>query len=242
MIRGVYSLASAMDTAAINHEVVANNLAHVNTPGYRRQGLQVESFNPRQLTPSADAQPTSRVAAVRPGGAFTTFDSGPVQQTGNPFDLALNGDGFFVLDGPSGPLYSRNGTFTLGSDGQLQTQSGLRVRGNGGPIAIPPGASSVQIGQDGTISADGLEVGKLDIASFDRPELLRRAGDTTFEGPAPQTPPPGAVRVEQGYREGSNVNPVHEMVSMMLGYRHYEAAEKTLRAISDALGQQTRVQ
>jgi flagellar basal-body rod protein FlgF len=241
MIRGLYSLASAMDVSASNHEVVADNLAHANSPGFRRQGLQFESFD----APSSSASgpvPGERVSRVRSGGAYTQFDSGPLQQTGNPLDVALSGNGFFVLQGPQGPLYSRNGALELGPGNQLRTRSGLPVLAGGGPVTIPENAVNIQIGHDGTISADGTPLAKLDVVTIDRPESLRRAGDTAFQGGNPQPAAPGAVTVEQGFREGSNVNVVNEMVSMMLGMRHYEAAEKTLKAISDAIAQQTRPQ
>jgi flagellar basal body rod protein FlgG len=240
MLRGLYSLASAMDVAATNHEVVAANLAHSNTPGYCRQAIPFESFDPPSPMGTA-SQPYNPIISVRSGGAYTNFESGPLQQTGNPLDVAVSGDGFFVFQGPRGPLYSRNGGFELGG-GQLRTRSGLPVMAGGSPLTIPENASDIRIAQDGTVSADGTTLGTLDVVTFDRPETLRRAGDTTFEGGTPQTPAPGAVRVAQGFREGSNVNVVSEMVSMMLGMRHYEAAEKTMRAMSDAIAQQTRPQ
>ena len=92
------------------------------------------------------------------------------------------------------------------------------------------------------MSADGARIGQLQLASFARPESLRRVGPTLFEGDAPQTPAAGAVSVQQGYREGSNVQPVQELVSMLLGMRYYEAAAKTLQAMSDAVAQNTRAQ
>jgi flagellar basal-body rod protein FlgF len=241
MLRGLYSLASAMDLSASNHEVVAENLAHVNSPGYRRQGLQFESFDAASTSPSGP-QPGERVSRVRSGGSYTHFDAGPLQQTGNPLDVALSGNGFFVLQGPQGPLYSRNGVLEIGPGGQLRTRSGLPVLAGGSPVTIPENASNIQIARDGTISVDNNPLAKLDIVAIDRPDSLRRAGDTTFQGGNPQPAAPGSVNVEQGFREGSNVNVVNEMVTMMIGLRHYEAAERTMKTISDAIAQQTRPQ
>ena len=241
MLRGLYSLASAMDVSSANHEVVAENLAHVNSPGYRRQGLQFESFD-AQTTGVSGPLPNERVSRVRGAGNYTQFDSGPMQQTGNPLDVALSGNGFFVLQGPQGQLYSRNGVLELGPGGQLRTRSGLPVLAGGSPVTIPENATNIQIARDGTISVDNNPLAKLDVVTIDRPESLRRAGDTTIQGGNPQPAAPGTVNVEQGFREGSNVNVVTEMVTMMLGMRHYEAAEKTLKAISDAIAQQTRPQ
>ena len=238
MLRGVYSLAGAMDVAATNHELVAENLAHVNSPGYRRQGLVFESYEPPSAT--GTPLPGERIDSVRSGGSYTQFESGPMQQTGSPLDVALSGDGFFVLQGPRGPLYSRNGALEIGPGNQLRTKSGLPILVDGGAVSLPENTSNIVIGRDGTISADGQTLGKLDVVTFDRPDALRRAGDTMFEGGAPRPVTDGRIAVEQGFREGSNVNVVSEMVSMMIGVRHYEAAEKTLKAISEAIAQQTR--
>jgi len=139
-------------------------------------------------------------------------------------------------------LYTRNGSFELSAQGELRTRGGqYRVSGQGGAITVPQNASAITVGSDGTITADGTQVGRLQLANFERLDALRRAGPTLFEGDAPQTPP-ASVRVDQGYREGSNVQAVQEMVSMMLGMRHYEAAGKVLQTISDSVSQLTRSQ
>jgi flagellar basal body rod protein FlgG len=240
MLRGLYSIASAMDAAAANHEVVADNLAHASTPGFRRHAIHLETLLP--AGDNAGGSPIAPIPSVRPNGSFTDFNPGPVQQTGNPLDVAVTGSGYFVVDGPRGPLYTRNGVFEISDRGDLQTKDGMRVRGQGGAINIPATASSITISQDGAIRADGVEVGRFQLATFDDPRVLRRASGTCFDGPAPQTPAPGVVKVEQGYREGSNVQVVQEMVAMLIGARQYEAAEKTLRAMTEAVQQNTRPQ
>ena len=232
MLRGLYSAASAMEVTSRNQEIVAENLAHAVTPGYRRQGHIFEVVNQgiNDNTPPRDLSDPR---------TFSHFESGPMQQTGNPFDLAIVGNGFFVLDGPNGPVYTRNGAFGLSPTGALVSHGGqFRVSG----VNLPPTASRISIGVDGTVTADGANVGQVQVATFARPEALRRVGTTLFQGDGPQSPPPGTVRVEQGFREGSNVQPVQEMVAMMLGLRHYEAAEKAMRALSDAIAQNTRMQ
>lgn len=236
MIRGMYSIASALETATTNQDLVAENLAHVATPGYRRHALLFETFNPG----ANGEHPAAQVAGVRTAGQYTSFDVGPIQQTGNPYDLAIAGNAFFVVDGPSGPLYTRNGSFQVNAAGELQTKSGLRVRGLGGPINIPPGARTISIGSDGGVMADGNRVGQIQLAAVDNPGLLRRAGVTLFEGPPPRPPAPGTARIEQGFREGSNVQVVQEMVSMMLGMRRYESAERALRTMHESVGLNTR--
>lgn len=238
MLRGLYSVASAMEASSRNHEIVSENLANAATPGYRRQG---SIFEPKVPGPTGDAELADRAGAVSPR-TFSNFESGPLQQTSNPLDLALVGYGFFVLAGPNGPLYTRNGGFEIGANGILQLRgSGYPVRGQGGStLSIPGDSAQITIGADGTVSANNIEIGRLDLATFERPEALRRVGATLFEGDAPQPPPVGALRIEQGYREGSNVQPVQEMVSMMIGMRHYEAAERAIRALGDAVSHTTR--
>jgi flagellar basal body rod protein FlgG len=239
MLPGLYSAASALDAATVNQELIAENLAQASTPGYRRQGLVFEVLTPDLVNGTA---PADGMYGTRPGGSYTHFESGPIQQTGNRFDLALAGNAFFTLDGPNGPIYTRNGTFQIDDQGVLQNSAGLRVRGQGGSISIPPGAVNVVVSRDGTVFADGVETGKLRLATFANPQGLRRVGPTLFEGPPAAEPDPAAVRVEQGYREGSNVQVVQEMVSMMLGMRYYESAERAMRGLSDAVAQNTRPQ
>ena len=102
--------------------------------------------------------------------------------------------------------------------------------GQGGAISVPQGAGTITVGSDGTINAGGAQVGRLQLANFERTDTLRRVGPTLFEGDAPQAPP-ASVRVDQGFREGSNVQAVQEMISMMLGMRHYEAAERVFQSL-----------
>ena len=242
MLRGIYNVASAMEAASRNQEIAAENLTNAVTPGYRRQGTLFE-VNADQ---GSDVLATSRISANGHNvHGYSNFESGPLQQTSNPLDLALvgNSNGFFVVAGPNGPLYTRNGGFERNANGELQTRGGYRLLGNGGSaIQIPQNAAQIAVSADGIVSADGAEVGRLQLAKFERPESMRRAGGTLFDADSPQTPAPGEVRIQQGYREGSNVQPVQEMVSMMLGMRHYQAAEKAISALSDAISQNTRPQ
>lgn len=231
MIRGLYDAGQALQLASTHQELLAENLANATTPGYRRQGLSFEKL----FEAARNGTVTNRIN-------YTSFASGAVQQTNNPLDVAISGDAFFVVDGPNGPVYTRNGSFQIGPQGDLQTRTGLRVRGQGGNLTVPREAGQIVINSEGVILADGAEVGRLQIARFDNPQQLRRVGTTLFEGPAPQSPEPGSYRVEQGFREGSNVDPVLEMVTMMVGMRQYEAAERALRALGESIALQTRPQ
>ena len=240
MLRGIYSVAGSMEAAAFSQEMAAENLTHLATPGYRRQGTYFD-LNTDQGNENAPTNQNAATGNRRRG--YTSLEAGPLQQTGNPYDLAVTGNGFFVLDGPNGPLYTRNGGFERSATGQLQARgSGYRLRGSGGAINVPADATEISVNSDGVVFAKGNEIGRLQLAAFDRPETMRRVGTTLFAADSPKTPPPGEVRVEQGYREGSNVQPVREMVSMMLGMRYYQAAEKAMSALSEAIAQNTRSQ
>jgi flagellar basal-body rod protein FlgF len=241
MLQGYYSAASGMSAALRNQDVLAQNLAHAVVPGYRRQGLSFSSFVVPGSAP-ADASGTPPPHGVQIAKHASTFAPGPLQQTGNPLECALQGDGFFVLDGPKGPLYTRNGQFQLNAEGQLVSQAGYPVRGVGGPLSIPQNAAKIQIAQDGTIMADNTSVGQLELASFADAGQLIRAGTTLFQAPPGTTTQPFTGTVRQGYREGSNVQIIHEMVQMIAGMRQYEAAGKAMRSLSDAMQQRINSQ
>jgi flagellar basal body rod protein FlgG len=169
---------------------------------------------------------------------YSTFTPGDIQFTGNPLELAIDGDGFFVLDGPKGPLYTRNGQFMLNASGQLVTPGGLMLAGDGGgALSIPANAAKIIVSQDCTVSADNTPIGRIRLASFVDPGQLVRAGTTLFEAPPGVGAQASTASIRQGYREGSNVQVVHEMVQMIAGMRQYEAAAKALRSLSDATQQ-----
>lgn len=239
MIRGMYSVASALDAAATNQDLIAENLSNVNMPGYRRHGLQFETVQQDANNQAGVAADLAGTAASR---SYTTFEGGPMEHTGNPLDLALSGKAFFVLEGPNGLVYTRNGSFARDAAGLLQSRSGMPVRGLGGRINVPETTREITVARDGTVYADKAEVGQLQLTEFDDPNALQRVGTTLFSGPGGHPPAPAASLVEQGYREGSNVQIVNEMVSMMSGMRYYEAAQRALRALGDAIAQNTRPQ
>ena len=236
MIIGLYSSATALDVGLLNHAIIARNLAHVDMPGYRRQFIAQESFQrlvDASSDPSADLGLGTQVRDV-----YTDFGPGPLEFTGNQLDLAITGDGFFVLDGPDGPLYTRNGVFRLnGTNGQLVNSGGLPVRG---PITLPPGTTEITIANDGSVLADGAPIGQLEVVRFANPELLQLAGTTLFQAPLGITPEPDEGEVHQGYRERSNVQVIDELVMMIAGLRYYEAAQRALRSLDEALQQNTQ--
>lgn len=242
MIRGLYGAATGLDSAERQHEVISQNLAHVDVPGYRRRGVAFETFDRALAAIGRDANDQD-LHGTRIAATYNGFESGPIVFTGSPFDVAINGDAFFVVKGPEGPLYTRNGTFTLSGDGELQTRDGRTVNGADGPITVPPNTREILIGYDGTVSADGIRVGQLQLARFQNPNALVPVGTTLFAAPAGVAAQgAGTARLVQGYREQSNVQPVNEMVSLIANMRHMEASQRVLRSISEALQLNTRPQ
>jgi flagellar basal-body rod protein FlgF len=225
-----------------NHEVIANNLANANMPGFRRQLVAFESSAEDRQQNAAPSANSSTIGAPGPR-PVTVFEPGALQFTERKLDVALRGDGFFTVDGPNGSLYTRNGVFEVDSQGLLQTGAGLPVLGTGGSrITIPPGTLQVMIREDGTVLADNSEVGQLKLANFKDPSQLIHAGTTLYEAPKGVQPDESKATVHQGYCESSNVQVVDEMVRMIAGMRMYEASQRAMRAISDAVEQRTNGQ
>jgi flagellar basal body rod protein FlgG len=245
MLLGIYNAATALQVAEQNHEVVSKNLANMNVSGYRRGFLVVEA-NPDD-TSSLDGTSTETTTGDDTGlGAYIAtyhidHTAGPIEHTGRSLDVAISGEGYLVVEGPDGPLYTRHGSMYVGEAGRLIDVMGRSVQGNGGPLTIPPGVSpsQVHISSDGTLSAAGNEIGQLRLVRFDDASLLRRHGSYTFAADETAAPQPSDARVIQGSRESSNVNPVEELVRMTIGMRYYEAAQRALQAMSDSVEQTT---
>src|SRR5262249_1030610 len=150
-----------------NHEIVSENLVHATTPGYRRQGVLFEVTG-TSVMPSGDGDSAAAPAAVQPTGSYLRLEPGALQQTNNPLDFAVSGNRSFVVEGPKGLWYTRNGSFELGPGGELRTRSGgYRVSGQGGALTIPPTAGDIAVAPDGTVTANGAQIGRLQLASFD---------------------------------------------------------------------------
>jgi flagellar basal-body rod protein FlgF len=172
---------------------------------------------------------------------FTDFKPGPLQLTAHPFDLALSEpDQFFVVQGPDGPMYTRDGAFRISADGRVQTQSGYPLLGDSGPVEVPANTANMTVASDGSIAADGVPVGRLRVARFDDPSRLTAVGPVHFTAPADVAPQAAEPRVQQGYREGANVNAPQAMVGMIASTRYYEAAQRALRTIAESVQLNTR--
>ncbi len=239
MISGLYSAATAMDVTNRRHEITAENLANLQTPGYRRRILSQSSFDAvmQPLQVAKNGVDSSRLLGATTGETQFDFTQGHIQETKLKLDVALNGEGFFSVLGPDGPLYTRSGAFHVDPEGTLVNVDGLPVMGTGGPIRLPGDATSAQIeiAKDGNIYAGDQQIGQLALVQFADNSVLSAAGASLF------TASPGAVttgssaEVLQGRLEMANTSSVDELINMISISRHRDAAQKALNTIAESI-------
>jgi flagellar basal body rod protein FlgG len=238
MFRGIYSAATGMEIAGRSNEITAHNVAHSTVAGYRQRGVVYETFE-RALTEARGEQAPERIGSLVALG-YTDHRPGPIQQTGAPYDLAINGDGFFAVQGPNGTLYSRDGVFLRAANGQLVNTGGYPILGTRGPITIPAQATNIAVASDGNILADGIPVDRLQLVRFNNPARLEPVGTTLFLAPPEAGQAPSNATILQGFREQSNVQLPNAMVNLIRELRYFEASQRALRALSDSVQQITR--
>ena len=208
-------------------DVIANNIANSGTVGYKRESsVFTEYVNSLKNQSSLDALESS-VSMGRLGAHVSHFESGELRRTGGTYDIAIDGEGFFLVGTQQGDRLSRAGNFQTDNNGILVNFAGDPVLDNaGGQIQIPQNINRLVIGPDGTLSADGLELGRIGIVTAPV-ETLVRSGDNlwaTTDGFEPVIAP----RVLQGFLEGSNVEPVVEIARMIEVQRYYDAGQKIM--------------
>jgi flagellar basal-body rod protein FlgF len=203
-------------------EVVSQDLANVNTSGYKGQRLAFNEVLAARLPAG-----TRSGGFVAVGEQRTDFFQGQHQSTGNPFHLALDGEGYFVVDTPRGERYTRSGGFTLSADGTVITPQGEALLGEGGPVQVT--GAKMDIGMDGTVRSENGELGKLRIVRFVDERQAAKEGANLFRSNPANVEDVGAPRVVQGNLEQSNVSPIDRMVSMITIQRQFEAYERAMK-------------
>jgi flagellar basal-body rod protein FlgG len=257
MIRSLYTASSGMQAQQLNLDTIANNLANASTAGFRRRRLQFQDLLYQNLVMpgSAATQQTTVAAGLQIGLGSRSAASeiiqlqGDMSATGNPLDLAIEGQGFFQVTLPTGDNgYTRSGTFHVDAQGNVVTADGNALQPG---ITIPAGATSVTIGSDGTVSATlvgqpaAQQVGNIQLALFANPGGLNSIGKnlflvTTASGdPTVGTPggTDGIGEIQQGYLEGSNVSVVDEFIQMIVAQRSYEANSRVVKAADEMFQQ-----
>lgn len=242
MERGTYAAASGGLRQIRSLDITTNNLANVNTTGYKRQ-LLVSSSQRFEDTFAAlieKQDPYARPDHVRSPGAvdlrtMTDFSSGPVRDTGNPLDVALvDPKTFFVVQGKGGEqLYTRAGSFTLDDQGTLVTPEGLPVVGDGGPISAT--GSRIAISGSGAVLADGLSVGQLQVVKIENPTELERVDGARFRAISPQAQPVAVDSPEilPGSLEMSNVSTIDGVIDLVAAHRGFEMYTKIASTIDE---------
>ena len=222
MNNAIYTTLSKQAGLSKELNSVANNIANASTAGYRREGFLFSEYVQR-LGPQDRSVSQSNV-----GGHFFDATPGALARTGGTFDVAIDGEGFFVVETPQGERLTRQGNFQVDAEGQLVTADGHRVLGDGGsPVTIPPEASSITIALDGTIAADGAPVGQLGLVTVDATALARE-GDNLFRATS-EYETIEFPKLRQGFVEASNVNAVIEVSRLIEVQRAYELNQQLMK-------------
>lgn len=226
-----YTIVSGAVAQEIRLASIANNLANAQTPGYKSSKPIFEAVLSSAVTDTEN--PNTYVAVY---DSHIDFSGAPLIQTGAKLDLALEGSGFFVIDTPSGPMYTRNGQFVLDTEKRLVTLSGDTVRGDGGPITIDPtDGDEVIIENDGSVFVDGQSVGKIAVTDFQNRGYLKPAGKGYFVNSEPTNAEIEAPNhsMKQGAYEASNVEVMKEMIDIIATARAYESYTKLQQSDSE---------
>ncbi|MDP5307132.1 flagellar hook-basal body complex protein [Paracoccus spongiarum] len=222
MDNAIYAALTRQSGLMNEMRVVANNIANANTTGFRREGV-IFAEHLAALDRQGD---TLSMAHAR--GRLVDLGQGVMTQTNGNFDLAIEGEGFFLIDTPDGPRLTRAGAFLPSPEGELMTADGHRLLDEGqAPIIIPAGASRVAVGADGTMSANGVAFGRIGVFAAPEGADLTHKGGTSFALDGDPQPVEDA-RVRQGFLEESNVDPVFEITRMIEVQRAYELGQSFL--------------
>ncbi|MDJ0782888.1 MAG: flagellar basal-body rod protein FlgF [Desulfosarcinaceae bacterium] len=240
MSGGIYVAASGALLQQMRLDLLTNNLANANSPGYKADKpifrLPEEDG---AAADAVDASPLMRQSLsphTPPFDSAIDFSAGALKQTGNALDVAIVGAGFFVVDTPDGEQYTRKGSFIVDADGNLTTPDGFAVQGEGGAINVTDGR--VNIDEAGNVTADGNVVDQLRVVTFADPQRLEKTGNALFIANDPDNPPLPAedATLSQGYIELSNVNAVQTMTQLIETTRIFETYQKMIAAMDQADG------
>jgi len=216
-------------------EVIANNLANLSTPSYKRESVQFEQYMiPVQAT-EAEGGGKVNVSFVLDRGVVRDISNGRMESTSAPLDVAITGKGYFAVQTPDGERYTRNGHFKLDEGGRLVTGDGHPVQGEGGEITVQPEDGEIHIAADGTVSTDTGQVGKIRVVTFEDERALKKAGASLYDADGQAAAPSLGAKLRQGMIETSNVEPVIEIAHMIEVMRAYQASADLTKAGEDLL-------
>lgn len=213
-------------------DIVANNIANADTTGFKVE----------QMLVGTEIGQRARNHAVRPSASFVLdkgvgrdFGQAALKQTGRDLDFAIEGEGvFFTITTPTGPAYTRDGSFTMDADGRLSTKNGLAVQTDAGELIVNPEQGPISVGRDGTISQEGQIIGRLSVVRFEDLSILEKSGDNLYRNISNLQPMEAAdAAVRQGMLEGSNVNTMIEITNLVEINRAYERITRMIENTND---------
>ncbi len=217
--------ASGIQARMESLEMLANNIANQAAAGYKSDREFYSLFTGQ---PALDSPSRATLPVIK--RQWTDFTQGTLTPTGNSLDMAISGNGFFAVAGPSGTLYTRNGHFDMSPDGTLQTADGFAVLDpDGSPIVVNP-ALPLELGKDGSIEQEGAPVAELGLVEFGSPDALRKAAGTYFQADATAQPSPAkSAEVHQGKLESANFQPAEGAVRLVSVMRQFEMLQKAVQ-------------
>ncbi|MDE6759380.1 MAG: flagellar basal-body rod protein FlgF [Lachnospiraceae bacterium] len=251
MVRGLYTAWTGMVNEQKRLDVISNNMANADTTGFKKQGVTSQSFDDEltirihnnNLNTPFNRRIGNMNLGVKIGETYHDFSQGSMRETGNTYDLALSGDGFFTIQttnkqGVTSTKYTRDGSFTVNVDGYLVTKDGDYVLDtNGNRIQIPGAQTAREVAFDerGNVIVNGQTVATLGIASFANPQALLLYGENMYDATQAAGLQASTAVVHQGYLEMSNTNVINEMVDMITITRAYEAGQKMIQTVDESL-------
>jgi flagellar basal-body rod protein FlgF len=222
---------SRQETLKRELDVTANNVANVDTAGFKLESLMVQT-DPVPLPSQPGMPPTIKFSLD--AGVARDFGQGPLKRTDAPLDVGVQGEGFLKVSTPAGERYTRDGRLSMDAQGQLVTSSGAAVQGDGGPITLDPQKGAPKIAADGTVSQQGQTVGRISVVTFSSLSALAKDGDGLYRNVSNIQPQPAtSAQLRQGMLEGSNVEPITQMTRLIEITRAYDTVTQMVSQTND---------
>jgi flagellar basal-body rod protein FlgG len=235
MIQGIYTASLGMTPLLQKQDQIANNLANINTTGFKQSGLFLKAY--QKYLANDQLQPFVN-SMIKADEVYVDYSEGPMKQTKSPLDCCINGSGFFSVMTSDGVQHTRNGNFSLSPEGFLVTSDGSKVMGTEGFIQVDRNIP-VSFSDKGEVIQQNESKGFLKIVDFEKPYSMLRCGESRFRPQLPDNPEikSAGYVIRQGYLEGSNVDMIKNMVQMIATQRNFEADQKALQAQDETLDQ-----
>lgn len=249
MVRALYTAYTGMINEQYRMDIITNNMANADTCGYKQEGVTNQSFDSMLAIKINDESEHYMDRAlgdvslgVKMGEVYTDFSQGPIRETGNTYDLAIAGDGFFQMrvtdrNGNDSIKYTRAGEFQLTADGYIVDADGNHLQGDSGDIQVSTDTVDVVINQQGEIYEDGVRTGQITLTDFEDYNYLSKFGNTMYTAVDNATQKAATGGIEQGWTEQSSVNIVTEMVNLIAITRAYETNQKVITSVDKMLDQ-----